>query len=355
VGDVVLLAPALGALLDAVHPEARITLLASPAGTQAAPLLPWLDGVITVRALWQDASDALPFDPAREFALIEELRERAFDAAVIFTSFSQTPFPPAYACYLAGIPVRAGQASDFGGGVLSHPVRPSAFSTQQAERNLHLLEGVGIAVRDRAPGLALSEGARVDAAALLRRAGVAPAEGYVAAVPGASASARRYDPARLGRAARLIEDGSGFPVVVLGSPREQELAATVVAAGGLPAARSLAGCSSVEVFAALLAHAALVVANNSSALHIADAFARPLVVTYSGTDLEEQWQPRRSPAALLGRPVPCAPCYAFDCPLPEGDSMRCLDVPPAEVAEAALALLGLAVPRAVERTPACAS
>jgi hypothetical protein len=101
-GDVVMLGPAVRAI-KATSPQARITLLASPAGSKAAVLLPWVDEVITWRAVWQDLGH-LPFDPPRERELIDLLAERAFDAAVIFTSFSQAPHVPGYVCYLAGIP-----------------------------------------------------------------------------------------------------------------------------------------------------------------------------------------------------------------------------------------------------------
>jgi ADP-heptose:LPS heptosyltransferase len=42
IGDVILLAPGLRALRETL-PGAEITLMASPAGRQAAPLLPWVD------------------------------------------------------------------------------------------------------------------------------------------------------------------------------------------------------------------------------------------------------------------------------------------------------------------------
>jgi hypothetical protein len=87
--------------------------------------------------------------------------------------------------------------------------------------------------------------------------------------------------------------------------------------------------------AALVEAASVVICNNSLPLHLADACRTALVVLYSGTEWESQWEPRASHSVLLRRPTPCQPCYLFECPI----GLPCLDIDPSEVAEAALALL----------------
>src|SRR5207249_6845425 len=79
IGDIVMLGPALRTLRE-VLPHARITLIASPAGSQVAPLLPWVNDVLTERVVWQDASGGMPLDPGRELGLVETIRARDFDA-----------------------------------------------------------------------------------------------------------------------------------------------------------------------------------------------------------------------------------------------------------------------------------
>jgi len=91
----------------------------------------------------------------------------------------------------------------------------------------------------------------------------------------------------------------------------------------------------VPEMAAVLGRAALVIANNSAALHIADALGRPMVITYSGTEWESQWRPRSAPARLLRRETACSPCFAFSCPY----GMECLDFAPEAVVDEALAML----------------
>jgi ADP-heptose:LPS heptosyltransferase len=333
VGDVVMLTPALRALRAGL-PGASITLMASPAGAQVAPMLPWVDDVWPVETLWQDASARMPFDPAREARLIDEIRDRRFDAAFIFTSFSQSPHPAAYACYLAGVPIRIAESKEFAGAVLGHAVPPLPDETYQVDRNLHLVESAGIRAAGDHMELRIPHEASTRVDELLRGHGIGAGNSFVAVAPGASCAARRYDAARFGEAVRLLHEATSPPVVLLGSPRERALTSFVSdAAGGR--ATDLAGETSVTELAAIIERAAVVVANNSGAVHIATALGRPVVVLYSGTDCETQWAPPRATSIVLRRPTRCSPCYGFECPY----QMECLDIPPQEVAAAAMRLV----------------
>ena len=169
-GDVVMLGPALRAI-KTTSPECQITLLASPAGAKAAPLLPWIDSVLVWRSIWQDLGQ-LPFDPARENELIQLIAERSFDAAVIFSSFSQTPHVAAYVCYLAGIPLRAGESKEFGGGTLSTELRGTPDATHQVDRNLRLVHALGFTDVDPALEIAIPDASREEVARRLWDAGI---------------------------------------------------------------------------------------------------------------------------------------------------------------------------------------
>ena len=338
IGDVIMLGPALAAV-RATLPRASITLLATPGGSQAAPLLPWIDDVMVHRVLWQDISGTWPLDPARELALVNEIASRQFDAALIFTSFTQSPHPPAYVCYLAGIPHRIAQSREFGGGVLTQWVRPLSDDAHQVERNLHLLRSAGFAVPEANLEIRIPVAAQAAADRLLAESGIAPGEPFVALAPGASAAARRYDPERYGMVAAALGGrphpvtGAPMTVVMLGS--EREIATLGGMAAGGAGVVSLAGRTSVPELAGIINRAALTLANNSAPLHLADALRRPMLIMYSGTEWESQWQPRVAPATLLRRPTACSPCFAFQCPY----RMECLDFQPSEVVAAAVELL----------------
>ncbi|MDQ4077193.1 MAG: glycosyltransferase family 9 protein [Chloroflexota bacterium] len=334
IGDVVMLGPALRTLRQAL-PEASITLMASPGGSQVASLLPWVDDVMVHRAIWQDASGTMPLDPAREQALVETIWARGFDAAVIFTSFSQSPYPPAYVCYLAGVPVRLGQSKEFGGSLLSQSVKPLPDDVHQVDRNLHLLESAGFSVAGRHLELSVPSDIQSKADCLLCHIGVDPYAPFIVLAPGASCAARRYNPLRYAAMVPMLATQTGLPIVVIGSTCEAELVAPILAAGSKYGISSLVGQTSVPELAAIIRRAALVVANDSGPMHLADAFQRSMVILYSGTEYESQWRPRSAPTKLLRRPTDCSPCYRFQCPY----QMECLDIPPTEVVAEALVLL----------------
>ncbi len=330
IGDVIMLGPALRAVKQS-SPDARMTLLASSGGATAAPLLPWVDDVIVSRVLWQDLGH-LAFEPQREWELVQTVATRHFDAALIFTSFSQTPHVPGYLCYLASIPLRAGEGKEFGGSTLSTELRGAPDELHQVERNLRLVEALGFGVADRDLEVHIAPTARDAVAELLAQAGIDPTGPYVVFHPGASAQARRYPLERSGLVARLLTE-HGWQVLLTGVEREAELVATVASAA--PQAKVLVGGTSLAEYAALIEQAALVICGNTLPLHLADALLTPVLGLYSGTDYESQWRPRRTTSRLLREPTPCHPCYLFRCPI----ELPCLDIAPEAVVTTAEELL----------------
>lgn len=331
IGDVVMTGPALRALRRAL-PAAELTLLASPAGAQAAPLLPWIDDVICRRVLWQDLG-RLAFDPQRERELIAELARRRFDAALILTSFSQSPHPAALVAWLAGIALRAG-ASRERSTLLTHQTPFGSFGRHQAERNLALVAALGFPCDDAALEVRVPGDAARRAAAMLAEGGIHDDVRYLLWNPWASAAARTYAPELGADAARMIAEAAGMRVVITAHERDARHAARLAARIG-SRALDLGGRTSVLELAALVARAAVVLTSHTSVMHLADALRVPVVVPFSGTDLVSQWTPRHGPHVVLNTPTSCAPCYAFECP----HGHECLSFTPQEVARAALALL----------------
>lgn len=331
-GDVLLMGPAIAAL-RAAAPQARLELLASPAGAQAATLLPDIDDTVVARVSWQQIATTAE---APDTALVAEVAERGYDAAVVLTSFSQSPWPAGYALQRAGVPLRAGTSKEFGGTALTHWVPAPDDGLHQVDRALHVLARLGVAGAGGAAASTLH--ARVpprgrdDADAALATAGWSAAGAYAVMLPGASCPSRRWPADRFRTAATELA-AKGLPVVVSGTAAERDLVDEVTA-DGTPGVVGLAGALDVPGLAALLAGAAVAVTNNSGGMHLADAVGTPVVALFAGTEEEGQFRPRSAPSAVLRVPTWCSPCRQFRCPF----ALECLDITPDVVVGAALDL-----------------
>jgi ADP-heptose:LPS heptosyltransferase len=244
-----------------------------------------------------------------------------------------------------------GQAHEFGGAVLTHQVVPLPEPSHQTDRNLHLLEAVGLRVDRRDLTVRISPATREAGRGLLRGVGIDPDSPFVVLAPGASCSTRRYPAARFREVAEDLAAQTGLAMVVVGSAREADLLAAVTR--DTRVVRSLVGQTTVAELAAVIGSSHLLITSHSLPVHLGDALRVPTLVLFSGTDEEAQWAPRRTRSILLRVPTDCAPCRLFGCPY----HLECLDIPPAAVVEAALELLSpISTPRPTEGAwVACAS
>ena len=76
-------------------------------------------GVNQVLVHGANSNTGLSNVPEQLLSLIELLKAEQFDSAIVLPDEAQSPYPFAYLCYFAEIPVRIGVSCEFGGGVLS--------------------------------------------------------------------------------------------------------------------------------------------------------------------------------------------------------------------------------------------
>lgn len=337
VGEVVMLGPAVRALKESL-PRAEITLITSAEGSQVAPLLPWIDDVIVYPESWRRITEASLLSLRKDMAFIERLRSRRFSLAVIFTNLAQSPFPPAYACYLAGIPYRVGLTSDSSGSALSHFLPPPADDLHQVDRNLKLLEALDIYESNNQVELSVPEEIETKANALITENGVAQGTPYIVLAPGASTRSEQYAPDHFAAVAHLLAAQSELQVVIVGSAEEEETIQPVLEIANKNLygnVYSLVGKTTMPELAAILRHATLTISNNSSSMHIANALNCPMIVIYPGAESIAPWKPRNHSTRLLTRPESCSLCSDTNCSY----AMKCLDIRPEEVAIAALEMI----------------
>jgi ADP-heptose:LPS heptosyltransferase len=305
IGDVLMTGPAMRALAAGGR---RVTLLTSPAGAAVAQLMPEVAETIVYEAPWMKASPRTS-GAAPHLEMAQRLRARRFDAAVIFTVYSQSPLPAAMLCLLAEIPLRLAHCRENPYELLSDwaPETEPAQLRHEVRRQLDLVAGVGAHTTDVQLALAVTPAARARAAEHLARKGIDTSRPWVLVHPGSTAPSRRYPPESLPRAVDVVE------------------------------------------LAALIDAAPLLIAGNTGPVHIAAAVGTPVVDLYALTN--PQHTPWAVPSVVLYHDVPCRWCYKSVCP--EGHHLCLRGVKPEAIVHAALALLEApqAVPGAPWREP----
>ena len=319
-GDVLMSGPAMRALRES-RPGRRVTLLTSPAGAAAAELMPEVDEIVVYEAPWMKGHDA-----PQDAAIVETLRERAFDAAVVFTVFDQSALPAALVCHQAGVPLRLAHCREKPYALLSDWVPEPELSgptRHEVQRQLDLVATVGATTRDERLAVEVPPAAHERVEPLLpdgRR--------WAVVHPGGTAPSRRYPIELWAQVCQALAHEHGWELVVTGDDTDRELAAT------LPGTRSLAGELSLAELAALLAEAPVLLAGNTGPVHLAAALGTPVVDVYALTN--PQHTPWMTESRVLSHDVPCRWCYSSVCR--ERHHLCLRGVPPAEIVSAALAL-----------------
>ena len=326
IGDVLMTTPAIRACRETFG--CRVTLLTSHAGAAAARHVPEVDDILTFAAPWMKVAQ-----PQSDAVLMEELKVRRFDAAAIFTVYSQSPLPAAYLCYLAGIPRRLAHCHENPYHLLTDWLpdpEPAVRVRHEVQRQLDLVAAVGARTAHERLSFAVPPWAKERVRRLMQ-----PLHGPAVVVHvGASAASRRYPPGQYAQAVDLLVARTGCNAIFTGDAGEEALVQSVREAMVQPS-HSLVGRLELAELAALIAQADLLISNNTGPAHIAAAVDTPVVDLYALTN--PQHTPWLVKSRVLYHDVPCRNCYRSVCPAGHHDCLK--RVPPERVAEAAQELL----------------
>jgi lipopolysaccharide heptosyltransferase II len=334
-GDVIMTTPAIRALKESI-PGCQINLLTSPSGAQVVPLVSEVDEVIIFEAPWMKAT-MLQENSQSVRDIVDLLRQEGFDAAVIFTVYSQNPLPSALMCYLAEIPLRLAYCRENPYQLLTHwmpELEPDKLERHEVRRHLDLVGVLGVHTEDERMQLLVTETAQEQVQNKLTELGVDRDKPLVIIHPGASAPSRRYPPERFAEVARKLALDHHHEIVFTGSTEEQELVTRIqrkMAADSI----SLAGRLELDELAALISDAQLLISNNTGPVHVAAALNTPVVDLYALTN--PQHTPWGVPNRVLFHDVPCKFCYKSVCPEGHHNCLRLVN--PDDVVMAAIDLL----------------
>ncbi len=335
IGDVIMTTPAMRALKTS-QPDRRITLMTSSAGATIAPLIPELDNLIVYNSPWLKAT-APRINSEPEYAMIEQLRQAQFDAAVIFTVYSQNPLPSAFICYMAGIPLRLAHCHENPYQLLTDWVKdpePEQFTRHEVQRQLDLVASVGCEIADNRMRLQVPALARQRVQSLLQEFGIDQTRPWLVIHPGATAPSRRYPPEHFAIVARNLVRDARLQIIFTGTASEQELVESIRQEMDTPS-YSFVDRLNLSEMAALLEMVPLLISNNTGPVHIAAAVGTPVVDLYALTN--PQHTPWAVPNRVLFHDVPCRICYKSICPEGHHHCLRLVE--PEIVVQAALELL----------------
>jgi ADP-heptose:LPS heptosyltransferase len=343
-GDFVVALPALESL-RAAYPEAEIVLLGAPWHEQALSGRPGpVDRVMVVPAC-AGIRDPVPADPAPATQLpefLEKARAERFDVALQMHGGGRNSNPIVAqlgARLTAGL--QTPDAPPLGRNLPYRNYQPEVF------RYLEVAELVGAPAVVYRPRFALTD------ADLQEADRVAPLGQARRAVvhPGATDGRRRWPAERFASVARALVE-RGLDVVVTGTSKESDLV-TQVCDGAGPGVRPVAGELTVGGLAGLLARSAVVVSNDTGALHLAAAVGAPVVgLFWVGNIISFALPDRRAYRPLISWQIHCPRCGADSTkdiyperggdPGCEHDDSFLVDIPVAEVVAEAEQLIGAA-------------
>lgn len=300
-GDVLMTTPAIAAL-RAARENREITLLTSRAGAAIARHVPGIDSIEVFDPPWYRHAQTHGRETLRD--VTERLASGNFDAAVIFTVFSQNPLPTAMLCYLAGVPRVAGYCRENPYQLIHDWVpdtEPLYDVRHEVQRQLDLVELLGANVDQPRMSLQVPSGHSDTVKRKLAQASIDIDAPWLLLHPGASEARRRYPARDFATAARMIRKQLDMQIVLTGSTDEVALAASVAHEAG-EGVVSIAGEIDMDGFIALVAMAPLLISNNTGPAHIAAALQTPVVVLYALTN--PQHAPWQVPHRVLPFDVP---------------------------------------------------
>lgn len=287
-GDILMSTPAIKALKS--YFGAHITLLTSRQGSPIARYIPEVDDIIVADLPWVQ----LP-GPAEDInPVIEELRSRVFDLAVIFTVFSQSALPSALLVWMAGIPLRLAYARENPYELLTNWLpdeEPFGTIQHQVLRDLKLVATLGVPMLPSSLSLEVPGAAGHSLSSKLKRLGIDDFEPFIVLHTGTNDVKRQYATENWIAIGKRIIQKCKMPLVLTGSENEQAITRPIWEGIDSQLCYNIAGELSLSELLSLVNKSVLLITVNSLPVHIASALKKPVVVVYAKTNPQHiPWQ-----------------------------------------------------------------
>ena len=299
-GDILMSTPALRALKETY--DCKITILTSSMGSLITPFIPQIDDTIAADVPWIKTNK--PIDEIEFVHLVQNVASRAFDAAIIFTVYSQNPLPAAMLAFLSGITIRVAYCRENPYQLLTHWIpdeEPYHFIQHQVERDVKLV--ASIQAHSSSKQLSISYHQKIKETVLhkLKNIGINEEKPFLIFHPGVSEEKRKYPSHLWIEAGKHCLQNGIEQIIITGSEAEKQLVNEMQAGIGKHCF-STAGFFSVEELIAVIDLSQLLISVNTGTVHIAAALQKPVVVLYALSN--PQHTPWQTPCKVLYYSVP---------------------------------------------------
>jgi ADP-heptose:LPS heptosyltransferase len=251
-------------------------------------------------------------------------RERFAASVVTWATLLTAEIP-----FVARIPVRVGQARRLYSRLFTHRVVVRSelgdHATHWTQILLDYARAIGCDTPDPRPALVPTPEDERDAAALLRVHDIGADFALLHPTRGLSAQRSRWPIEGFVELSRALARRERLPLLVTGS-REDASIAHAIADASARSALSIAGATTLGVFAALARRARFVVAMDSGPMHVAAAAGAPTVGIFAlQSDEPDRWAPLGLRTAVVRASYPCPPEHRKET-CPDFACVRALDV-----------------------------
>ncbi|MCQ6956531.1 glycosyltransferase family 9 protein [Mucilaginibacter aquariorum] len=299
-GDLIMTAPAMRALKESF--DAKITVLTSSMAKGIVKHIPEIDDALIFDMPWVKTPDTPDAESINQ--IVSVIKERSFDAAVIFTVYSQSPLPTAMLAYLAGIPKVLAYCRENPYHLLTDWVpdkEPYTLIEHQVRRDLDLVATIGAFTDNENLYLMVQEELWQLITKKLIETGVDINKPWLILHAGVSERKREYPIRKWADAAQKLISEKGYQILLTGSLDEKPLTdalENIIGEGSF----SVAGLFNLDEFVCLVKHAPIMLSVNTGTVHIAAAVGTPVVVLYAQTN--PQHTPWNVANKVLQFPVP---------------------------------------------------
>lgn len=318
IGDVTHTLPALEALRR-FYPHSRITWLVEDAAADIVMGHPALDRVlVSGRKRWvRGVKGADRWATLREIGrFVRDLRDTEYDLVIDFQNLLKSGIWVGLARGRRKVGFGPGMAhSEFSYIFLNERIPAVDMEHHAADRELMLLEAIGIECKDIPYRLPLNENDRKAAFDLLKSLGVtSSAHRRIAINPVAKWETKGWEPTRFAELADRLAEAYDVEILFTGSAEDRKVVENIRKCMQHPAV-DLTGKTRLRTLAAVFETVRLVVTTDTGPMHIAAAVGTPVVALFGPT---APWRtgPVGPAHRIVRTGIQCSPCYKRKCPRP---------------------------------------